>query len=193
MTRRSQRARLLARPRPAAPYPVLVDPDRAERAKARLATAQAAMRQVVLRGDRATKEEHDQAAAEQAAAEKDLGGCYETVMLQALKPADVEDLIAAHPPTADQLAKAKQEREQARQRGDQPPDWPAWNDASFRPALLEASADSDMTAADWADLLSNSMSVGEVRALWAACLRVNLADRMADPVVLPKGSTTTRS
>lgn len=191
MSRKSQRDRLLGRSRPSLPYQLLVDPDGAAKARERLERAQQIARQARLAG-------RDQEAAEQelAAAGEELAGCYETIMLRSLPlkgEVTCEKLIAAHQPTQQQMAEAKAARDEAKRQGESVPDWPSWNDDSFRPALLAASADGDMTADDWALMLADRMSAGEVRGLWAACLAVNLVGRAADPVVLPKDWTRTRS
>lgn len=191
MSKRSQRERLLARKLPSVPYGILVDAEGAQAARERVEQAQQALRQARL-ADRDVEAAEREFAEAQAA----LDGCYEQIVLRALPldgPVTVEKLIAEHPPTEQQLAKAKAERDEARRRGDPPPDWPAWNDATFRPALLAATAEGDMTAEDWAQVLSTRMSTGEVRSLWAACLAINTMGRAADPVVLPKGWTRTPS
>lgn len=182
----SQRDRLLGRPLPSVPYRLLVDPDGVAAAQRRLAAAQTTERRTRVAG---TASAADQASArlEVEAAAAELDACYETVTLSALEPRRVEELIDAHPPTAEQMAAAKAERDKARQRGDHPPDWPTWNPDTFLPALLEASAAGDMTAADWDVMLTSRLSVGESVGLRKACLGINMSARMAEPVVLPKG------
>ncbi|MEU8264482.1 hypothetical protein AB0C02_28150 [Micromonospora sp. NPDC048999] len=185
MSRKSQRDRLLGRSRPSLPYPLLVDPDGAARARERLERAQ-----VVARQARLTGRDQDAAEAELVAAGEELAGCYETIVLRALPmrgEVTVEKLIAAHPPTQKQMAQAKTDRDEAQQRGEKPPDWPSWDDDTYRPALLAATAESDMTADDWTDMLAERMSTGEVAGLWAACLAINSSARATDAVVLPKG------
>ncbi|WFE45302.1 hypothetical protein [Verrucosispora sp. WMMD1129] len=189
---KAQRERLLGRSRPKLPYRILVDEDGADRARQRLDVANAAARQARL-ADRGVAE----ALAEVEAAQAELDGCYETIVLRALPltgKVTVETLTAEHPPTPEQMAAGKKAREDARAAGDPVPPWPAWNDDTFRPALLSASApDAGMSAEDWSEMLGSRMSAGEVRGLWAACLAINLTGRAAEPVVLPKGSTTTTS
>lgn len=211
----SQRDRLLGRQRPSLPYRLLVDPDGVAVAQQAIERAQQVLRQTRLAvaeaglaeqaqqqaGDETERvaaqasvaeaeAEREAAANALAAAQAALEGCYETILLRALPltgEVTVESLIAEHPPTPDQMAKAKREREEARRLGDPVPPWPSWNDDTFRPALLAATADGDMTAEDWSTMLGDRMSTGEVRGLWAACMAVNLLGRAADPVVLPKG------
>ncbi|KXK63352.1 hypothetical protein AWW66_03295 [Micromonospora rosaria] len=191
MSDTGQRERLLGRSRPSVPYRMLVDEAGAARAQEALAVAQRHLRQVTL-ADR-SPEEVAEAHARVDAASRELDGCYETVVLRALPlvgEVTAESLIADHPPSEEQMAAVKAKREEARRAGDELPPWPAWDDATFRPALLAASAEgAGMSAADWAEMLSTRMSAGEVRGLWAACVAINLTGRAAEPVVLPKGST----
>lgn len=190
MSQRGQRARLLGRARPSLSYRLLVDAEGAERAQLALSRARSADRQVRLaeRGEDAS----EAAARGVTEAEAELSACYEAIRLRALPLAGavtVEALIKAHPPTPAQLAAARAEREEAQQRGEAPPDWPMWDDDTFRPALLAASAaDAGMSADDWTTFLAEHVSVGEALGLWHACLSINQQQRIADPVVLPKGS-----
>lgn len=167
----SLRARLAERRRPHLPYPLLVD-DPTE-AQQQLDAARQELRQVLIRGD-------DTIAAQAAVAQAqaDLDGCYAHITLTALRPADYEALIAAHPPTVVQAAET-------------PPQ--IWNPDSFRPALLAACADGDMTADDWTSFLAERCSQGERQGLYVAALIVNEQERIAEPLVLPKGWTTNRS
>ncbi|SCL31944.1 hypothetical protein GA0070616_4361 [Micromonospora nigra] len=182
----------MGRSRPTLPYRLLVDVDGAEQARQRLERAAAAARQARL-----AERGLDEALAEVDAAQAELDGCYETIVLRALPlsgTVTVETLTAEHPPTEAQMAEAKVAREKARAAGDPVPPWPAWNVETFQPALLAASApDAGMSPDDWASMLGTRMSAGEVRGLWAACMAINLTGRAAEPVVLPKGWTTTRS
>jgi hypothetical protein len=162
----SLRARLLARERPRAEFRLrITDPATADRA---LREASTAWRLAVYRdGDDSDAARDAKAKADEAQAEVDA--CYETLQLTALPPADMEALITAHPPTAEQ-----------REAGQTP-----WNTETFRPALLAACVEGDMTEADWADFITKGpVSLGEVAALWAAALGVN--DRTPDASV-PKG------
>jgi hypothetical protein len=195
VAQQSQRDRLLGRPRPSLPYPLLVDPDRVETARAELARVQQRVRQVVL------KEEPGNARYRRAEksirdAEAVVDGCYETLILRALPTrgeVTTERLIAAHPPTDAQMAAAKLEREKAKTRGEDLPPWPDWDDDTLRPALLAACAEGGMSEQDWTEFLAGHVSDGEARALWLACLAVNERERVADPLVLPKGWTGIRS
>lgn len=167
----SLRARLAERARPHLVYPLPVD-DLAE-AQQHLGAAQREWRQVVLRGDDPTA-----AQAELDEAQAELDGCYAQIRLTALRPEDYEALIAAHPPTAEQATR-------------KPPE--IWNPDTFRPALLAACADGDMTADDWAEFLAERCSQGERQGLYVAALAVNEQERIAEPLVLPKGWTSNRS
>lgn len=189
----SQRDRLLARPRPSLAYPLLVDQDAVDAARRDLGQAHADARQAMLAKN--TDDAEVQAAQRRITdAEQAVHACYETVVLRALPPGDVERLRADHPPTEQQMAAAKAERERAAKRGEEPPLWPEWNEDTFRPALLAAcTPDSGMGADDWATFLQGHVSDGEARGLWLACLAVNARERVADPLVLPKGSTLTNS
>lgn len=167
----SLRKRLADRPRPHITYPLLVDVDELQAAQQRLEQARQEWRQLVLRGEDATQA---QAAVDEAQAAVD--GCYAQIVLRALPPEQYEELIAAHPPTEAQRAAGE-----------------IWNVDSFRPALLAGCADGDMTAEDWAAFLAERCSQGERQELWVAALAVNEQARVAEPMVLPKGLTTTRN
>lgn len=173
----SLRARLATRARPRIEYPLLVEQDGHAAATAALEEALQAWRQVVLRDDPDPQE----LAAVQAAvdaAQADLDGCYERIVLRALPPPEYEALIAAHPPTAEQ-------------RGEDPPQ--IWNPTTFRPALLALCVESDMSAEDWADFLDQRCSAAERQGLYVAALAVNEQERIAEPLALPKGLTRMRS
>lgn len=187
---KSQRDRLLGRPRPSSTHRLLVDPDAEPEARAELARVQREVRKVMQR-DSSTQQDKEAATQRQEQAEAKLNACFETIILRALPPRRVEELEAAHPPTADQLARAKSERDQAQQRGEQSPEWPSWNEETFWPELLSEVVDNDMTTDDWTAFLSENVSSGERRSLQLAALQVNLQERAADPVVIPKGLMTT--
>lgn len=186
----SQRDRLRSRPRPSLPYPLLVDPDRAAAARAELEEAQRHARQAGLAKD-PQPAVVEAARARVAAAEAALEDCYETIVLRALPPDDLEQLRAEHPPTAEQIAAAKAERKTAVERGEKTlPPWPDVNQASYVPALLAAcAADSGMSMDDWVAFLAENVSAAERIGLWQAAEAVNSRERVADPLVLPKGST----
>lgn len=183
--KQSQRERLLGRPRPTLPYRILVDTERVEAARTALAQAQQDARQVRMRDG---SSEAQQKAAQQRVteAEAEVDACYEIITLRALPPRRVEELEAAHPPTDEQVAKVRNERELAQQRGEQPPDWPSYNDDTLYPQLLAESVDGDMTADDWTVFLAENVSDAERRGLQIAALQVNRQERVADPAVLPK-------
>lgn len=174
--RKARRERLRARPLPSIVYPLLVD-DPAQ-ARAALEQEQQLLRQVILKhGADDDIEDYREHKAKVEAAQAALDDCYELIALTALRPAAYEQLAAQHPPTAAQQAK----------------DDKAWvNVDTFRPALLQACADSDMTAADWAAFLEENVSTGERQGLYVAALGINERDRFADPLV-PKGWTATPS
>jgi hypothetical protein len=187
----SQRERLLGRARPSLPYRLLLDADALAAAQAEQQRVERVARQVLIREDPGSVA-HRKAEQQIAGAAAAVDACYETVVLRALPTVGevtVETLIDAHPPTSEQMAAAKAERDKARQRGDQPPDWPSWDDRTFFPALLEACADNDMTAADWVAFFAKNVSDGERAGIQLAALAVNERERVADAMVLPFGST----
>lgn len=169
-----QRDRLLARPRPSFPYPVRVD-DPAE-ARQKLQKVQQETRQAKLRHDKGS-EEYEAAEQRLADAQAEVDACYETVAITAMHPAEYEQLKADHPPTEAQLAEG----------GDPPPDV---NVDTFVPAVLAAGCDNGMTAEDWATFLGGRCSDGERQELRTVALAINERPRFAEPMVLPKGSTT---
>jgi ferric-dicitrate binding protein FerR (iron transport regulator) len=100
------------------------------------------------------------------AAQEAVEACYEQVTLTALPPVDLEALIAAHPPPK-QLQGQK-----------------IFNSATFIPALLAVSVDSDVSEGDWAEYYtSGAMTTGEVAHLFEAVWSLN--HRPPDPA-LPK-------
>lgn len=209
----SLRARLAARERPHLDYPLLVDDPtgprerlaRAQqalrvavvrydeaahgRARERLAEAGsgdeerlAELRRALDGHDRAEQAVAD-ARAELNEAAAELEACYETVRLRAMRPEAYEQLIADHPPTAEQQAD---------------PDSPPWNEKAFIPALLAACAEGDMTADDWSALLAgdddgHGLSRAERFELRTTVVGLNEKARFADPAALPFASTMTRS
>jgi multidrug efflux pump subunit AcrA (membrane-fusion protein) len=188
-----QRGRLLSRPRPSVGYPVqVVDRETLTAAQADLAAAQAEQRQVVLAAKPKTSAARRLADKRLAAAQAAADACYEVITLTALPTSGeitAETLAAAHPPTDEQMAAARKNRDEAARRGEPLPPWPSWNEDTFRPALLAACSDNGMSEEDWRVFLAERMSAGEVRGLWLACLAVNERERVADPLVIPKGST----
>src|SRR5690606_29530626 len=132
-------------------------------------------RQVRLRAPE-NSPEYRRAQRQLEAAQAEVDSCYETIVLRALPTSGavtIEKLKAAHPPTPEQLERVKAERESARQRGEEPPPWPEWNEDTFPAALLAACAESDMTEDDWREFLANNVSAGEASGLWMAALAVN--------------------
>ncbi len=187
-----QRARLLARPRPSIAYPLLVvDEQTLAAAKAEVGAAQSELRQIVLSGRPKTAAARRRTEKRLSDAQSTLDGCYELVVLTALPTSGevtAETLAAAHPPTDEQMARVRQQRQEAVQRGEPQPPWPGWNEDTFRPALLTACSSNGMSEQDWAVFLAERVSAGEARGLWVACLAVNERERVADPLVIPKGS-----
>jgi hypothetical protein len=188
----SQRDRLLGRPRPSLPHRILVDPDGAAAARDHLAVVQRRARQVLLKADDESPEAA-QARAELADAEAAVEACYETIVLHALPPARLAELEAEHPPTPEQMVAAQAERQEAHKRGELLPEWPAYADAFWPAVLAESAVDADMTVQDWSEFLAERVSAGERAGLRVAVLNVNRLERVADPLVLPKGLTPTVS
>lgn len=188
----SQRERLLGRPRPSLPHRILMDHDQVDPARAELAKVQREARQVQVRAN-ATAAQKAAAQSRVVDAEATVEACYETIVLRALPPRRVEQLETEHPPTEQQMAKVRSDRERAQQRGEELPEWPQYNEDTFWPALLAESADGDMTVEDWSGFLAEHVSSGELVGLRMAALQVQHAERSADPVVLPKGLMQTLS
>lgn len=189
------RDRLLSRPRPSLPYTLLVDPPAAAQARAKLAAAQAEARQAMLQHGESSPA-HRRAAKRVADAEAAVEACYATITLTALPtggPVTMETLAAAHPPTQQQIEAAREARAQAAQRGQDQPPWPEWDEDAFIPAVLAECSDAGMSADEWREFLASHVSDGERRGLWRTVLAVNALERVADPLVLPKGSTRIRS
>lgn len=106
--------------------------------------------------------EEAQAKVDAAQAVVDEG--YEHMVVNALPPADMDALIAAHPPTAEQ-----KQRDQS----------VVWNEDTFRPAVLAACVEGDTTETDWRELIEKgAVTLGEVRALVNAAMLAN--DRSID-------------
>lgn len=186
--RQSQRERLRGRQRPSMPYRLLVDADDVAAAREALAKAQREARQVLQR-DTSTQAQRKYAEKTVAETEAAVDACYETITLRALPPPRWEELEAAHPATPEQMARAREQRQAAQQRGEDPPEWPAYDDAEFWPAALAEVADGDMTVEDWRAFLAENVSTGEAAGLKRAVLQVQAQERVADPLVLPKGLT----
>lgn len=155
----SIRERLFARPRPTQTIAVRVD-DTSE-ADAELLAARTELRQAQLR-DREAEAAAAQQRVEQAQARVAEG--FVEFTLTALPPADLEALLATHPPTPEQ------------KRND--PDG-NYNPETFPAAVLAACVDSDMSEDDWREFLrSGPVGQGEASALWRAAMQVN--DRSPD-------------
>lgn len=124
-------------------------------AVAELATAEAELASAKARGFADLAALERRVAAAQVAAD----GFHADIVVAALPPAEMDDLVAAHPATAEQLEKTPQA---------------VWNPDTFAPALLAGCVDSDMTETDWAELTTKGpVTTGEVRWLFQAALDVN--------------------
>lgn len=100
---------------------------------------------------------------------------YEFLTLRALPAAEMERLVADHPPTEEQIKAGAVN----------------FNRETFFPALLAACVEGSETAEDWAQMLeSGELVMGEVTALISTAMQLN--DR-SPSVSLGKGSTTTPS
>ncbi|MBP2370222.1 hypothetical protein [Pseudonocardia parietis] len=109
------------------------------------------------------------------AARAALAPFYERLVVRALPPDEMDALVAAHPPTDEDKAKAKERGGDA-----------AWNPATFAPALLGACVhpedpdDAPLSEQEWAELTSKGpVSSGELRYLLQTALDIN--DRSPDP------------
>ncbi len=154
----------------AVPSKVLaVAEDELSRARLDLATAEAA--RTVSTAQRRSVEDAEVAYRE----------CFTWLTLRALHPAEMEELVAKHPP--DDVDAARRE---------------PFHRATFMPALLAACVydgpdepEPALSEAEWAEQIpKGSGSAGEVGALFSAVWLVN--DRTPD-VSVPKGSALTRS
>jgi len=179
----------MGRARPSASYRLLVDADAVGPAHTALLQAQQHQRHahaMVGKGRTAAIRKADQAVA---AAQAAFDACYEVIAFTALEPDAVEALMAEHPPTREELAKAAEARDEAQKRGDRDlPDWPDTAD-TYRPALLAACCDNGMSADDWTAFLKSNVSEGERADLWLHVVSVNARTRIADPLVIPKELT----
>lgn len=171
----TQKDRLKQRARPSVTQSILIDdPTEATRQAQRAAQV---YKQAVRSEDKA---EIKRTKAALTRATNKLDACYEHITFRSLPPAVYETLIGEHPPTAEQMAAAPG-----------PDERPQWNRDTFRPALLEACAENDMTVDDWVDFLKEHSSRGEGDALFVAALAVNENARLPEAAMLPKGSPLT--
>lgn len=146
----SLRERLRAKSRPQATFRLRIDDDAEPQAE--LQKAVQALRIASLRGEPTDEPQADVDAAQAAVDEH-----YEILTLTALAPEDMEALIALHPPTKEQRK-----------------DEASWNVDTFRPALLEACVEGDMTEDDWREFVTKgNASTGEITRLWEAVVVVN--------------------
>lgn len=152
----SLKARLSQRELPTAEYPLRISDD--TEARGELTAAQHELRLAEGREESAAKIKAAKAKVDKA--QKKADSHYETLRLRAIPSVEMEALIAKHPAPKDSDD--------------------AWNVETFRPALIAACVDGDMTEQDWAEFLSGS-PLGEVRELFSAALRIN--DRSPDPGV----------
>lgn len=173
----SQKERLKHRKLPSVTESILVDdPTNALRSFQR---AQRVWEHAVRSGD---AEQVNRTQAALTRAEKKLDTCYEHIVLRALRPKEYEELIGEHPPTPEQVAEAPSPHER-----------PQWDRETFRPALLAACAENDMTAEDWVEFIEEHAATGEGNKLFVAAIAVNESVRLPEAAMLPKGSALTRS
>lgn len=105
-----------------------------------------------------------------------IDSMYEMVTIRALPAADMERLLAEHPPTDEQRTQDPTVN---------------FNRLTFFPALLAACVEGPETEQDWAEMIeSGELVIGELNALIGTAMEIN--DR-SPSVSLGKGSTTTRS
>jgi L-asparaginase II len=134
----------------------------ASEAESELTEAEMALTLTERRG-----EDAEAAKARVEAARAAVDECYEVLTVTALPPADLEALIAAHPPTGEQKDAV-------------------YNQDTFRPALFAACVEGDMTEQDWAQWCTKGpVSLGERNELFWVAWGVN--GRAADLRSLPKG------
>ncbi|PXY33552.1 hypothetical protein BAY59_10745 [Prauserella coralliicola] len=159
----SLKKRLKARPRPTAVFPLRMSDDTEDQRA--LVAAKKALFVANFKEDAADEVAEAEKQLDEAQARVDSH--YEKLTLTALPPAAFEALVDAHPPT----------KEQEKEDKDVP-----WNIDTFRPALLAATVDGDLTAEDWDELYAEGqVNLGEFRRLFQSCLDVN--DRSAEPFV----------
>lgn len=163
------RQRLRDRQRRSVTYPLaVVDTADAEAALARARSEY--QRAVLTHGEGHADVDTARQAVETAEARE--AECYEHVVVRALAADEFEALVDAHPAT------------------DGETDRVPWRTATFRPALLAACVDSDMTEDDWAAFFAEQGSYGDRVGIYNAALEVNT--RSPAPSV-PKDSTPTSS
>ena len=110
-----------------------------------------------------------------ANANRQLKKCFREIRLLSLEPAEYEKLVYENPPTVEQV------------KGKSIEDVPLWDDSTFQPALIAATAvDAGMTAEEWSETIKSSFTAGEFRMLWAAVLGINNLPRQIS-AALPKG------
>lgn len=177
MTQKSQRDRLMNRELPFVTQAItLEDPTAAIRA---LNRAERVLQIAEQSGDAA---DIKRTKAARNRAQKKVDACYEVLTIRALRPKAYDELIDEHPPTPEQHAAAPE-----------PHLAPQWNRDTFRPALLAACVDGDMTEDDWVAWLEEHSARGEGQRLFVAAIAVNENERLPESVMLPKGSLRTPS
>lgn len=163
----SLKERLKARPRPTSKFHLRMVDDTEQQSA--LAEAKHELLVLTIKDGTEGTDELAEAQKKVDALQAEVDACYEALTLVSLPPEDFEALISAHPPTAQQREEAKRQKD----------DDPAWNVDTFRPSLLEACVEGDMTDADWQDMYkTGQINLGEFRSLFFACLEVN--DRSTD-------------
>ena len=151
--KKSQRERLLGKRRLSVQYPVKVEDTTV--AEKELEEARTALRQALIAADSEAEATVVNARRRRDKALAAVEACYETLTISALRPADLEALLAEHPATDEDGPDA------------------LWHVDTFRPALLAACVESDMTADDWAAFCEDNLSRGERDDLWLTVLAVN--------------------
>lgn len=162
----SIRDKLRSKQRRSTVYPLAVaDTSEAEHAAQQ---ARMAYHRAVVQHE--TDDHPEVAAAQQRLneAERAEAECYEYVTVRALPADDFEALADAHSP----------------QNGDG--ESASWHEETFRPALLAACVESDMTEDDWASFFKEAGSYGDQSGIFTVALQVNT--RTPSPSV-PKDSS----
>ena len=154
-TKAGRRERLLARKRPTVDYQLAVE-DEAD-AVAELNAAKEALDQARFRDDDGAEQAIADAEARLDAARAAVDACYEPATLTALSPADFEAMIA-RPEYAPRDGKEEK-----------------WNGDTFPAAIFLACVDTsgDMSAEDWATLVTENVSAGERESLYLVAIGVN--------------------
>lgn len=144
-------------------------------AQAAYSAATMALRRLESKGEKKSTAAYKRAAKSVDETQQALDACYIELIVRALPADEYDALIDKHPPTEAQEAKAKEKSEEI-----------VWNEDTFKPALLSASVDGDMSADDWSAALKK-MTKAESRELWVMCLTLNEMSRQPDLDSVGKG------